>query len=272
MEVGRITVSDYCLQAPDQVSVQGRLLFFSASNSAMTIPGGGVACESCHLGGGSDGNVWQFPFGPRKTPSLFGRKVQDTAPYHWDGTETDFNAFFAETVQIRMGGSGVSSTQVSQITTFLQGLGTPDNPYRQADGTLTAAQQKGQQLFAGKAGCIACHTGKNFTDNGFHDVGTIVTENPNGAFDDTCQLGLGAPGAACMSDTPAGIFPNPANTAHGFNTPSLLGVVWAAPYLHSGSAATLTDRLMNNPGDAHGNTSALSADEVSDLVQYLQTL
>jgi hypothetical protein len=49
-------------------------------------------------------------------------------------------------------------------------------------------------------------------------------------------------------------------------------VVWAAPYLHSGSAPTLTDRIMNNPGNVHGNTAALSADEVSDLVQYLQTL
>jgi YVTN family beta-propeller protein len=272
VEVDRITVST--TGTLDTDSVQGRILFYSASNSAMTVPGGGVACESCHLVGGSDGNVWQFPFGPRKTPSLFGRKIQDTAPYHWDGTETDFAAFFAETVQVRMGGAGVSDQQSGQITTFLQNLGTPDNPYRQVGGGLTSAQQSGQQLFMGKAACVACHTGKDFTDNSFHDVGTLVAENPNGQPDDTCRLGLGLQGDAtpCQSDSTTPLYANPANTAHGFNTPSLLGVVWAAPYLHSGSALTLTDRIMNNPGNVHGNTAALSADEVSDLVQYLQTL
>jgi YVTN family beta-propeller protein len=268
VEVARITVSSPGALTSDVV--QGRQLFFSASNAAMTIPGGGVACESCHLSGGSDGNVWQFPFGPRKTPSLFGRKIQDTAPYHWDGTETDFNAFFAETVQVRMGGTGVSSQQISQITTYLQGLGTPDNPFRQVGGGLTAAQQSGQALFAGKAGCIACHTGENFTDNSFHDVGTFVTSNPNGQPDDACRLNPSL--GLCASDTPAGITANPNNLANGFNTPSLLGVVWAAPYLHSGSALTLTDRILDNPGNVHGNTATLTSDEVDDLVQYLQTL
>lgn len=253
----------------DQDTVQGRTLFYSASDPSMTVPGGGVACESCHLSGSSDGNVWQFPWGPRKTPSLMGRKIQDTAPYHWDGTEVDFDAFFTETVQVRMGGQGVSSQQISQITTFLQNLGTPDNPFRQPGG-LTAAQQAGQALFTGKAGCASCHSGANFTDNGFHDVGTLVTVNPNGQPDDPCRLNPAA--GVCQSDTVAGIYANPDNSAHGFNTPSLLGVVWAAPYLHSGAALTLTDRVTNNPGNLHGNTEGLSADDISNLVAYLETL
>ena len=269
-EVTRDPVSDP--GSLDALSVEGRRLFYSATDSSMTVPGAGLACESCHLEGRNDGNVWQFAFGPRKTPSLVGRRIQETAPYHWDGTETDFAAFFQETVQIRMGGEGVSSQQQTDITTYLEGLSTPDNPFVQPGG-LTAAQQAGKQLFAGKAGCIACHSGPDFTDNGFHDVGTLVTSNPNGMPDDPCRLNPSA--GACMgSDGPNGppAAANPANTAHGFNTPSLLGVVWAAPYLHDGSAATLKDRLLDNPGNVHGNTAALSADELDELVQYLQTL
>jgi len=272
-EVARVSVSNAgnVLSPSD---VEGRRLFFSATDPSMTVPGGGLACESCHLEGGNDGNVWQFAFGPRKTPSLLGRQIKETPPYHWDGTETDFTSFFQETVQVRMGGLGVSQEQQSQITGYLEGLHTPDNPFIQPGG-LTPAQQAGKALFAGKAACIACHSGPQLTDNGFHDVGTLVTSNPNGMPDDTCRLTPNGDGAQCMgSDGPGGptVEPNPANTAHGFNTPSLLGVLWAAPYLHDGSAATLKDRILNNPGNVHGNTAALSADEVDELVQYLQTL
>ncbi|MHB8419102.1 MAG: c-type cytochrome [Myxococcales bacterium] len=276
VEVARISVSSPGNLTAD--AVEGRRLFFSATDPIMTVPGGGVACESCHLEASSDANVWQFTHGPRKTISLVGRHVADTAPYHWDGTEFDdaehtaLDAFYAETVQVRMGGIGVSEQQGQQIAAFMQGLTPLDNPYRQAGGGLTAAQQRGQALFAGKAACIACHSGANFTDNLFHDVGTFVSSNPNGEPDDACRLNPAA--GNCVGTGAAGTHPraNPTNTVHGYNTPSLLGVVWAAPYLHDGSAPTLADRLLNNPANAHGNTSSLSADEVSDLVQYLQTL
>ncbi len=269
VEVARVTVSTPGNLPAD--AVEGRRLFFSAADPAMTVPGGGIACESCHLEGGNDGNVWQFEFGPRKTPSLLGRRIQDTAPYHWDGTEDDFSAFFAETVQVRMGGLGVSQQQSNQITTYLQGLGTPDNPFRQPGG-LTPAQQAGKTLFEGKAMCIACHSGPDFTDNGFHDVGTLVTSNPGGKPDDPCRLDPSMGSCAGTTASAPTTHANLANTDHGFNTPSLLGVVWAAPYLHSGAAATLRDRLTNNPGDRHGHTSDLSSGEIDDLVQYLQTL
>ena len=269
VEVARITVSNPGSLSPD--AVEGRRLFFSASEPVMTVPGGGVACESCHTEAGADGNVWQFTHGPRKTPNLRGRHTKDTAPYHWDGTEADFHAFFAETVQVRMGGLGVSDQQAGQISSFMQGLETLDNPFRQPGG-LTAAQARGKALFEGKASCVVCHGGPELTDNLFHDVGTFVSVNPNGNPDDACRLDPSA--GVCIGTGPGGVGPsaNPNNLDHGFNTPSLLGVVWAAPYLHDGSAATLRDRLTHNPGDAHGHTSALASGELDDLVQYVETL
>ena len=58
-----------------------------------------------------------------------------------------------------------------------------------------------------------------------------------------------------------------------FDTPSLLGVWATAAYLHDGSAATLRDVLVGrNPNDEHGQTSHLSAQELDELVAYLQAL
>ncbi|MHB1846654.1 MAG: beta-propeller fold lactonase family protein, partial [Deltaproteobacteria bacterium] len=269
VEIGRITVSSPGNLDPDVV--EGRRLFFSATDPVMTVPGAGVSCESCHLEGATDGNVWQFTHGPRKTPSLLGRDIKETAPYHWDGTEADFHGFFAETVQVRMGGQGVDDQQSAQISSFMEQLATPDNPYRLSGG-LTASQQRGKALFYGKAFCAACHTGEQLTDNTFHDVGTFVSVNPDGNPDDACRLDPSQ--GSCVGTGPNGESPraNPENTVHGFNTPSLLGVVWAAPYLHDGSAVSLLDRLTHNPGDAHGHTSALSSGDMQDLVSYLQTL
>jgi cytochrome c peroxidase len=36
---------------------------------------------------------------------------------------------------------------------------------------ITQQEWRGYQLFKGKANCAACHSGPNFTDNGFHNVG-----------------------------------------------------------------------------------------------------
>jgi DNA-binding beta-propeller fold protein YncE len=260
------------LSGPSPLSsdvIEGRKLFFSAADSSMTRTGQGLACESCHIDGSHDGNVWQFSQGPRKTPSLVARRIQKTAPYHWDGTLADIHAFFIETVQVRMGGNGLLASQESELTSYMEQLAPIDNPNLQAGGVLTASQQRGKDLFNGQAQCSTCHTGDLFTDNAFHDVGTRVTNNPLGNPDSLCFIdpSLGA----CASPVGSVVTANPQNTAHGFNTPSLLGVAWAAPYLHDGRAATLLERLQNNPGNLHGYTS-LPADQLDDLVAYLKTL
>jgi DNA-binding beta-propeller fold protein YncE len=249
---------------------EGRRLFFSAANSSMTNTAAGLACESCHLDGSHDGNVWQFTQGPRKTPSLIARQTQATAPYHWDGTESDFHTFILETVGVRMGGSGLSDEQEANLSNYLEQLAPLDNPNLQPGG-YTASQQRGKDLFNGQAGCAECHAGTYLTDNSFHDVGTLVTSNPNGAADDTCLLNPAAGPCRELSSDGSFATANP-NNVGGFNTPSLLGVVWAAPYLHDGSAATLLDRLRNSNGDKHGKTSQLTPGQLDDLVAYLETL
>jgi cytochrome c553 len=96
-----------------------------------------------------------------------------------------------------------------------------------------SSAQRGQALFEGAvAGCSACHSGSKLTNNATLDVGT------GGAF----------------------------------QVPPLVGVGWRTPLLHDGCAATLEERFSTCATPEHGSTSGLSAQNLSDLVSYLQTL
>jgi len=62
-------------------------------------------------------------------------------------------------------------------------------------------------------------------------------------------------------------------TGGSFQVPSLVGVAWRRPLLHTGCAQTLQDRF--DPacgGTRHGDTSDLSAAQIGDLVKFLETL
>jgi len=170
--------------------------------------------------------------------------LDKTAPYHWAGVLPTIHTFMDMTISERMGGSGITADQELQIATYLTSAATPDNPFRGA--ALTDSQQRGAGVFA-LANCTSCHSGITLTNNGFANVGTQST---NAANPDDFTL-----------------MPN------GLNVPSLLGVGRSAPYLHSGEAATLQDRIMmNKASNQHGNTANLTDQDVSDLVSYLKTL
>jgi mono/diheme cytochrome c family protein len=105
-----------------------------------------------------------------------------------------------------------------------------------AAGLDAASVARGSTLFNDpKVGCATCHAGSLLTNNATVDVGT------------------GQP----------------------LQVPSLRGVSWRAPFMHSGCAATLADRFTDascGGGDKHGVTSTLTAAQVSDLTAYLQSL
>ncbi len=58
-------------------------------------------------------------------------------------------------------------------------------------------------------------------------------------------------------------------TGGPLQTPPLRGLMFRAPYLHDGCASTLADRFGRCATPAHG---AVPADEVADLIRYLETL
>ncbi|MCA2978662.1 MAG: hypothetical protein INH37_10285 [Myxococcaceae bacterium] len=228
---------------PDVVA--GRALFFSASSPEMNDPALGLSCASCHPDARDDGHVWNTSEGPRDTPSLAGRLLARTAPFHWNGEFATASQFLSHTTRDRMGGRGPSSTMEAQLMAFLMAAPAPDNPFTTA--TPPEVKARGRAAWA-KAACGTCHSGEALTDGRFHDVGTLVTAGP--VVDRREFLFFG-----------------------GLNTPSLLGIARTAPFLHDGSAPTLEARLrLGQSTDAHGRTSALSPREVDDLVAYVRSL
>jgi YVTN family beta-propeller protein len=225
--------------------VAGRKLFFSADNPVMTRTAAPIACATCHPSGREDGRVWAFPEGPRQTPSLAGRMIEKTAPYHWAGELATIDSFFEETVKNRMGGrgfAGMDDLGAKNLMAFLMSLEAPDYPAKGL--ALDEKQLRGKAVFQ-KASCSSCHSGETFADNKNHDVGTLVRD-----------------ASARQGDR-----------GNDLNTPSLLGVSRTWPYLHDGSATTLMQCLMRDPGsNRHGTTQGLSSGELEDLVEYLKTL
>ena len=62
-------------------------------------------------------------------------------------------------------------------------------------GRISAAAQRGARLFVGKAGCVDCHLGPQFTDDQFHNIGVpqagvtvpLIADCPMGNPDCDCS-------------------------------------------------------------------------------------
>jgi len=121
---------------------------------------------------------------------------------------------------------------------------------------ISPSAQRGFDLFTGKANCVACHSGPNFTDEGFHNIG------------------LGG-------DDPGRFAKLPIKISKGaFKTPTLRDVALTAPYMHNGAYRTLEEVIdhYDRGGDDRSNLDpsihplGLSVLEKKDLLQFLTTL
>jgi hypothetical protein len=192
--------------------------------------GAGLACASCHPGGGDDGRAWAFKeLGPRRT-QLFNMGIRDTLPLHWDGELPTFQALIQEVFERRMGGPVLDPERIQVMSDWVDSL-RPNAPIRSAgDPAVT----RGKTLFEStEVGCSGCHNGQKLTNNTSVDVGTGGT----------------------------------------FQVPSLVGVAYHQPYIHSGCAQNLRQRF--DPacgGTQHGKTAGLNEDQLGDLVAYLESL
>ncbi|MGH7437600.1 MAG: hypothetical protein ACRENE_18130 [Polyangiaceae bacterium] len=133
-----------------------------------TQAGGAIACASCHLEGGDDGNVWVFDSNKRRTASLRGT-IAGTAPYHWTGDEASLNVLVNDVYTVRMNGVSLDSTLMTPLTAWVQSIPAPAAP-SWVDSTAAA---RGKTLFDGAtAGCSSCHSGSKLTNNQTMNVGT----------------------------------------------------------------------------------------------------
>ena len=140
------------------------------------------------------------------------------------------------------------------------------------------AAVRGLQLFVGRADCASCHSGPNFSDGRFHDVGAPppiapARRDPGRAEGSRLLLEsrfnlLGrysdAPHAAHAS---RGQLVAESSRVGEFRTPSLRNVAVTGPYMHNGRVESLTDAVRQ-----HTHQVRLDDAEVTDLVAFLDTL
>jgi cytochrome c peroxidase len=125
---------------------------------------------------------------------------------------------------------------------------------------LDERERAGLWLYESKAGCWRCHTGRNYTDEGFHATGVAAAD------------GRAAPGREEVSADP--------RDRGRFKTPTLRGLARTAPYMHDGSLPTLEDvvAFYRRGGGAIAERDAalepleLSDDEARSLVAFLRAL
>jgi len=184
----------------------GRIFLYDARRSAH----GDSACASCHIFGDFDGLAWDLgdPFGPvvsnpnpfrvpppggnpvfhpmkgpMTTQSL--RGLADPAgPMHWRGDRTGgsdpggdplsedqaFKKFNVAFFGLLGAASQLSASEMQAFTDFILTVRYPPNPIRALDGSLSATQAAGQNIFlnspidASVLQCAFCHRGSIGTD------------------------------------------------------------------------------------------------------------
>jgi cytochrome c peroxidase len=246
----------------------GRQLFFDRRLSRDNS----ISCSSCH------DPERAFSDGRAIAVGVFGRQGRRNAPalinrgygrlFFWDGRVAtleeqvvkpiqDYNEMDL-TVPEAATRTGLPAGEISRaLASYVRSILSGDSPFDRFIGgdlsALSAEQQAGLQLFRGKANCVACHVGPNFTDERLHNTGVAWRD---GKFTD---LGAGQ---------------------GNFKTPTLREVARTAPYMHDGSIATLEDVIEyydrggnRNPGlDPELRPLHLSPAEKQQTVAFLRRL
>src|SRR5262249_39354586 len=154
----------------------------------------------------------------------------------------------------------VAKAIASNERTNLSGNASYDRFKAGDKAALSDAAQRGLALFEQKARRNRCHSGPNFTDEQFHNLGVGMTKP---------QLDLGRYEISKQEKDKG-----------AFKTPTLRDIALTAPYFHDGSAQTLDEvvELYNTGGHKNPFLSKemlplnLSAQEKADLVAFLRAL
>lgn len=241
--------------------LNGKQLFYDAKDTRLARDGY-LSCAACHNDGGHDGRVWDltgFGEGLRNTVDLRGHGGTAQGRLHWTGNFDEVQDFEGQIRSLAAGTGLMNDTDFSNtqnslgaakagksadldaLAAYVDSLKTfAPSPLRDSNGNLTEPALLGKALFT-SAGCNGCHSGTPFTDSPagqLHNVGTIKTSSGK-------RLG---------------------SALTGFDTPTLKDVWNTAPYLHDGSAATVSASIK-----AHSNV-VLTTTEIDQIAAYIQQL
>ena len=291
---------DLLMSVPDEnpltiegVAVGERLFF-----DPLLSVDGSVRCASCHRPDRA------FSDSVPLSRGVFGRRGRRNAPaivnrgygraFFWDGRARSLEDQVLHPVQdpVEMGqpitrlvrrlradrayadafalafGTLDSGTVARALASYVRTLRAGNAPFdRWRDGdtaALSPEARRGQVLFAGRANCIVCHVGPNFSDEDFHNTGVSARSARTTAGFDS--------GRARITGRAADV--------GAFKTPTLREVVRTPPYMHDGSLATLEDVVAFYDGGGFANPHLdpdiavlrLTKNERADLVAFLLVL
>jgi cytochrome c peroxidase len=300
---------------PEKVEL-GRLLFFDARLSA----DGSLACVSCHLP--DQGWATHTPLSPAY-PTNMERRISPTlinVAYHktllWDGragalekqalgpiqnplhmnqnldllieklnTIPDYVQRFQEVF-----GTPVSPESLGKaLAAFQRTLVTRQAPFDRFVGgeqqAMSESARRGMELFKGKARCILCHHGPNFSDGQFHNLGV-----PNAPLlshplvqasirFDAKRMNV-QEYQQVTEDWGRYLVTKDEKDKGAFRTPTLRNVTQRDPYMHNGAFQSLEEVIdfYDRGGRAVPQKSpliqplGLTAQEKRDLLAFLQAL
>lgn len=173
------------------------------------------------------------------------------------GYQQQFRAVFGTEVSLQ----GIAEAIASYERTVISTNSGFDKYVAGDEKALDESAVRGMALFKGKARCILCHNGPNFTDNQFHN--------------------LGVPQVGPLKEDLGRYYVTKAEKDKAsFKTPTLRSIVETAPYMHDGAFKTLEEVVdfLNVGGGANSNLSPLvkplnlTPEEKTDLVAFLKAL
>jgi len=273
-----------------QLATLGKMLFFDPRLSGAK----NMTCASCHNPSFGFETPVETPIGAantrlgRQAPTVLNSAWVTTA-FFWDGRAPtleaqaagpisaaaemngklddivtalkgipDYNSWFTQIFPDK----GITQENLlTAIATYERTVVSGWSPFdRWVDGDETAVSdsaKRGFELFTGPAMCSSCHSGWNFTDNQFHDIGL--------------------PGEDIGR---AKLEPDNPKAMHAFKTPGLRNTLYRGPYMHDGSLKTMEQVIAHyeSGGISRPSLSAdmlpisLSDGDRKDLIAFLQTL
>ena len=285
-----IAIPDDNPSTPEKIAL-GRKLFFDPILSRNSS----ISCSSCHVPDHGFGGDVSLPTGiekrkgRRNAPSLLNRAYSESL--FWDGRVATLEAQALQPIQnpTEMGASleevlqrlrsnpdyerafkvafadGISATNMARALasyerTLLTGNSAVD---RFHDGNVTALSESARQglwLFESRSLCWKCHSGRNFTDEKFHNTGVSSGKIPadRGRFEVTGKE----------------------EDQGRFKTPTLRNVAKTGPYMHDGGLATLREvvEFYSRGGTPNPNLDPFvkplnfSDNDIQNLVDFLEAL
>jgi cytochrome c peroxidase len=215
--------------------------------------------------------VYQFEqvFGTRPTQDAVGRALATYLRTILAGTSVHDRA----EDRARLGGQELGEGHYAAVLAepgVLEDLGRP----KEKAAEVARELHRGYRLFfdygsTGRANCAACHSGRQFTDGGFHNLGL---DEPAGPGQERGRFPSVPVGHKDRSQIDA------------YKTPTLRSLLRTAPYLHDGRGAELRDVISHHARrgvyldplmlDArdHVKGDELTDDEVAALVLFLRAL